>query len=86
MCIILWRIRALIAKANIRTMPMILSQDDLRAMVRCLDSVRDDVGYAERILAESNAKITQIWAYIQLSLSKAHEDNVRLKCRLPNPY
>ncbi|OAQ57900.1 hypothetical protein VFPPC_11358 [Pochonia chlamydosporia 170] len=56
-------------------MPMPLSQKDLAAMADCLDSVREDVVYAERILAESNAKITKICAYIQISLSKTPEDD-----------
>ena len=59
-------------------MPMPLSQKDLAAMADCLDSVREDIVYAERILAESNAKITKICTYIQISLSKTPEDDVRL--------
>ena len=37
-------------------------------MQRCLQSVRDDLGYQQRVLAESVASINQMWAYLELRL------------------
>ena len=50
-----------------------LTPDEILIIVKSLDTVRDDVGYVERILAESNAKITGLWAYIQMKLNKYHD-------------
>lgn len=54
-------------------MPETFSLDDLMAMSDCLESIRLDLAYAERVLAETNARITQMWAFTQLRLNKINE-------------
>jgi len=49
-------------------MAELMSLEEAVDMQRCLQSVRDDLGYQQRVLAESVASINQMWAYLELRL------------------